>query len=178
MIRSLAIRLGLLIVVASILLTSCAGGQYLRTKAAGSLDISGSYTLILYGCNYTADVENAAILVPEGAPYTFEVYAPNFDYQVQKRVPAREALREAERFVSCHYAFWRSRISKIIDPEGNIAGYEVRPLYREPEFRYPDILDISYPVEGRTVKVMISLKSGIRRPAAESDMPFLFRRRR
>jgi hypothetical protein len=178
MTRTLAIKLGLLIAVASAFLTSCAGGQYLRTKTAGPLDISGSYSVILYGCNYTADVENAAILVPEGAPYTFEVYAPNFDYQVKRRVPARQALREAERFVSCHYAFWRSRISKIIDPEGNIAGYEVRPLYREPEFRYPDILDITYTLKGRTVTAMISLKRGIRRPAAESDMPFLFRHRR
>ncbi len=178
--RNLPYKSGLLLCAVAITcsLTSCAGGQYLKTAATGPSGLTGNYTLILYGCRYSADVENVAILAREDVQYTFNVYAPEFDYKVKKHVPAREALKEAEDFVRCHYAFWRSRLSKIMAPEGNILGYEVRPLYSTLEFGYPDILDINYLVQGTKVTVNISLIRELRRPLFDRDSPFFLRPRR
>ncbi len=165
----------LLLLALVFLLTSCGGGQYLKTAETGLPDAAGKYTLILYGCRYSGDVENVAILAREDVQYTFNVYAPEFDFKVKKHIPAKEALKEAEGFVRCHYAFWRSRLSKIMAPEGNIIGYEVRPLYSTLEFGYPDILDINYIAQDKKVTVTISLKRELRRPLFDRDSPFPFR---
>ncbi len=180
MLRDLLYKSGLPLFAVVIIcsLTSCAGGQYLKTAAARPSDLAGNYTLILYGCRYAADVENVAILAREEVQYTFNVYAPEFDFKVKKYIPAREALKEAEDFVRCHYAFWRSRLSKIITPDGNIIGYELRPLYSTLEFGYPDLLDINYLVQGTKVTVNISLIRELRRPLFDGDSPFFLRPRR
>ncbi len=158
-------------------MSSCAGGQYLKTSAAIPSEVAGNYTLILYGCNYSSDIENAAILVREDTSYSFDVYAPEFDYRVKKHIPAKEALKEAEDFVRCHYAFWRARISSILSPEGDDLGYEVRPLYSTLEFGYPDVLDIDYAIDNTKVTVRISLKRELRRSFIDRDSPFFFRMR-
>jgi hypothetical protein len=141
----------------------------LRTEEAKASEITGTYTLILYGGNYSDDLETIAILDREGDQYNFEPYAPDFDYRIKKGVPAKEALKEAEKFVSFHNSFWRSQISRIIDNKGNIIGYEVRPLYQPFTFGISDILDVYYWLkEGGGVKVLIRLKQSVER----SRLPF------
>ena len=82
----------LLLVLSPFLLGSCSAGKYLRTELASPEEITGTYVLILYGARYSNDIENVAVLVREGGPYRFEVYAPEFDYKVQSNVPYKDAL--------------------------------------------------------------------------------------
>jgi hypothetical protein len=133
--------------------------------------IEGSYSLMLYGGRYSEDVENLAILDKDDDLYTFEIFGREDNYTVQKKVPAKEALDKAQRFVSRHRSFMRSRLSSILDPAGNIIGYELRPLYQMFEFGDPDVLSVYYEITDSTVIVHIWLRKDI-----EHDEPFLFRR--
>jgi hypothetical protein len=141
---------------------SCASDRYLRTERAGPAELAGTYTLFLHGVRYSDDVENVAILDKEGDMYSFEIYAPEYDYSVQKGLPAKEALEEAERHVGHHRDFMRSRLSKIIDKEGNIIGYELRPLYHLDRFGQSDILYIDYMTKDNRVITTIRLKEYLR----------------
>jgi hypothetical protein len=107
---------------------SCSG-KYLRTERVSEGEITGVYTLILYGGNSPNNPNTFAILAKEGTPYSFDVFAPDFDYRRVKGVPAKEALEEAEKFVSFHPDFWKIELSKIVGDKGLTIGYEVRPLY-------------------------------------------------
>lgn len=163
--------------VISLLLTiiSCAPGIYLKTERAKVTEISGMYTLILYGGRYSNDIETIAILDKEDDKYTFEVYAPEFDYKIKQGVPAKEALEEAGKFIRFHHSFWQFRLSRIIDPTGNTIGYELRPLYYPPDFGYTDVLDVLYVIKDSKVIVTISLIPEVRRMLFDDDRPFLLR---
>jgi hypothetical protein len=146
---------------------SCAG-RYLRTESATPREITGTYTLILYGGNYANAVKNVAILARQGTPYTFDIFAPSFDYKVIKNAPAREALEEAEKFLSFHPDFWKIRISEIVGPQGGAIGYEVIPLYYPTAFGYPNIIRTYYRMTGD--KVIVYIRPHFRYPAL--DIPF------
>jgi hypothetical protein len=156
-------------------LCSCAPALYLKTEGAQPAELKGTYTLILYGARYGSDIENIVILAKEGTGYSFEVYAPEFDYRVRKNVPADEALAEAQKFVSFHYAFRRSRLSRILDKEGSPIGYEVRPLYSPLDFGYADVMDITYTLRDRKVTARIRLIRELEKPPFREDAPFPFR---
>ena len=134
----------------------------LRTEPATPSGVSGVFTLILYGANYSDDLETVAILDLEGDGYTFEPFAPQFNYKVRKGIQAQEALKEAEQFVGFHNAFWKYQLSTILNPEGVTIGYEVRPLYQPFVYGFSDILDIYYWLKGDgKVKVVIKLDNVI-----------------
>jgi hypothetical protein len=136
----------------------------LKTEEAKAVDITGFFTLILYGGRFSDDLEAIAILDYEGDQYIFEPYAPEFDYRIKKGVPAKEALEVATKFVSFHNSFWRSQLSKIIDNKGNTIGYEVRPLYWPTTFGLSDVLEVNYWLkEGNKVKVTIRLTPSVER---------------
>lgn len=149
--------LRLAVVLPLLLVTSCASALYLKTATARPEEVTGSYTLILYGARYGNDIENVALLAAEGTGFAFEMYAPEFDYTVRKHVAGDEALQEAEKFVSFHYAFWHSQLSRIVDLQGKTLGYEVRPLYRQIDFGYSDVLDIVYTLSDKKVIVRVDL---------------------
>ncbi|RJQ49938.1 MAG: hypothetical protein C4526_12890 [Nitrospiraceae bacterium] len=152
-------------------LYSCMGGGYLRTDPAASREVSGTYTLLLHGVRYSDDVENVAILDKEGDGYSFEIFAPEYDYTVLKQVPAKEALEKAERHVGSHYAVRKTELSRILDRQGNIVGYELKPLYHPLEFGIPDILYIDYTIKGNKIITKIWVRYD-----REKRKPFLFRR--
>jgi hypothetical protein len=130
----------------------------LRTEEAKPDEIKGTFTLILYGGNYLDDLETIAILDAEGDRYVLEPFVPDFDLRIKKGVPAVEALKEAEAFVNFHPSFWRSQLSRILDKEGKIIGYEVRPLYLPFTFGASDVLDVNYWLKEKgRVKVTIRL---------------------
>jgi len=168
--RTSQARVLLLSFLFSFLLVSCGAGIYLRTEIVPPDEITGStYTLILYGARYSNDIENVALLVGEGGPYRFEVYAPDFDYRVTKNVPYSDALEEAEKLVRHHYAFMQSQLSRIVGPSGDTIGYELRPLYRPVEFGSADVLDINYFLEGGKVVARIRLKHDIEKAFSADD---------
>jgi hypothetical protein len=136
----------------------------LKTLEASPSEIKGTFTLILYGGNYSDDIETFAILDMEGDRYDFDLFAPDFDYRVTKGVPAEKVLSTAEKFVSFHPAFWRTQLSKILDRAGDIVGFELRPLYRPEVFGFSDILEVNYwPKENGKIKVTIRLVSPLER---------------
>lgn len=133
---------------------ACAG-RYLKTESVSSEGIAGDYTLILYGGNYLNDIRTIAFLAKEGTPYTFEIYAPEFEYRAIKGVSAREALEKAEKFDSFHPYFWKTQLSRIMDNSGNTIGYELRPLYDPVAFGNPDVLRVYYKMTDSKVIVYI-----------------------
>ena len=129
----------------------------LETEDAKVEEVIGVFTLILYGARHGNDIETIAILDKEGDQYTFEPYAPEFDYRIKRGVPAQEALAEAEKFVSWHSSFRRAQLGKILDNKGNTIGFEVRPLYFPLTFGVSDILDVDYRIMDSKVIVKIKL---------------------
>ncbi|MFZ3138988.1 MAG: hypothetical protein WA126_16525 [Thermodesulfovibrionales bacterium] len=136
----------------------------LRTESAEVSAMNGSLTLILYGARFLDDIETIVIFDIEGDQYHFEPFAPDFDYKIKRGVQAKEALAEAQKFVSFHNAFWRSQLSRILDPNGNIIGYELRPLYNNLVYGTSDVMDVYYWLkEGGKIKVTIRLVPEIER---------------
>lgn len=137
---------------------STVSGANLTIKGANSSEVQGTFTLILYGGRYFRDVESVAVLDLEGDQYTFEPYAPAFDYREVKGLPAKEALADAESFLRSQYDFWRTQLRKVLDENGKIIGFEVRPLYYPLAFGVTDVLDINYGLKDSKVRVYIRLK--------------------
>ena len=140
---------------------SCTPGIRLNTQSAQDSEVTGTYNVIFYGCNYFNDLETIAFLDREGDPYTFEPYAPDFKYRVKKRVAATEALAEAKNFLSCNGSFKRAQLSSIVAPNGDILGYEVRPLYYSFAYGGEDILYTDYRLKGNKVVIKIWLNPSI-----------------
>jgi hypothetical protein len=162
----------------SVILASCATGNYLRTEESSSIEMKKTYSLILYGGRFSDDMETLAILDKEGDKYEFIVYAASADnYRIKRKVPAKKALEEAEHFVQFHHSFRRSLLSRILDQSGATIGYEVKPLYFPLDVGYSDLIDTYYRIEGKTVIVKIRLSSAAEDRLYERDTPFIFRRR-
>ena len=149
----------LALLVISLNLSACMSiaGNHLKTETAKPSEVTGTYTLLLYGCRYPDDLENVAILDKEGGPYPVEIYAPASRYRIKSGLTADEALREAGQFVKCSVHYQESRMSGISDPAGAIIGYEVRPLYSPIRFGMYDVLNIQYVMREGKIVVYIKL---------------------
>ena len=143
------------------IIKSFSRGRSLKTVPSSVTAINGLFTLILYGGKHSDDIETIAILGKENDRYTFEPFAPEFKYTVKKGVPAKEAVAEAESFISRHNSFWQSKISGIVDERGNILGYELRPLFFPISFGAEDVIDVNYKMEANKVVASISLNPSI-----------------
>jgi hypothetical protein len=140
----------------TIALQSCMTGIQLRTTAADRAAISGTYTLLLYGCHYPDQIDNVAILVDENSRYPVEIYDLDTSFKMKKGVPALQAVTEADEFVRCSFhKVWQTQISRIVDDSGGTMGYEFRPLYTVTEFGTPDVLMISYSLKDGKVRAYI-----------------------
>lgn len=144
------------------MLGSCAGGKQLRTELARDSEMSGSYTLILFGKRDAYDLKTIAFLDKEGDGYELVPYAPEYDYKVIKNLPFTEALNKAQDFVKWHRDYRSSQVRKILDDQGNAVGYEVRPLYDPMVYGISNILIVRYWVqEGGKVKVTINFHHSV-----------------
>ncbi len=138
------------------MLLSCMTGVQLNTTSADQTLISGTYTLLLYGCHYPDQIDNVAILVDENSRYPLEIYDIDTSFKVKKDVPARQAVKEADAFVRCSsHRILQTQIARIPDGSGGTIGYEFRPLYTVPEFGTPDVLMINYSLRGGKVRAYI-----------------------
>jgi hypothetical protein len=144
-------------------LVSCATGPMLSTRPADTKDLAGSFTLVLYGCNYMNDLETVAVLDAEGDEYTFQPYAPDFQYRLWKGVPAQKAVEAAEEFVRCNPSFSRVQVSSIVDTGGKAIGYEIRPLYLPFAYGLSDVIDVLYWLRGNKVFFSVKLLPPIER---------------
>ena len=161
---------GTALTVLVLALTACAPGTQLLTSEAQPAAVTGTYTLLLYGCHYPDDVKDVAILLDERSTQPFEIYDIKTSYKVKKGVPAKEALSEAEAFIRCssrrvNYTGLRS----IPDGAGGILGYEVRPLYFPTEFGFPDIMLINYVMlKDGMIRAYIKLNPDVEKQLAAS----------
>ena len=161
--------LGSMAIFAAFVLQSCAPGKAVRTDAAVSGDVQGTYSLILYGNNYSDDLETAAFLDKEGDSYTLEPYAPDFTFKVRKGLTADRALREANEFIRSHAEFHQEKLRSIRDEKGELIGYELRPLYLPMTFGTDDVLDIDYWRKENRVFVLIKLKPSLEKKKLDVD---------
>lgn len=130
----------------------------LNTVSASKTTLDGLFTLILHGGRHANDLETLAILVKENGIYSFELFAPEFKYEIRKGIQAKDALAQAEAFIGRHGSFHQSKFSGIVDERGNILGYELRPLYLPVAFGTEDVVDVNYKLEADKVVVTIKLK--------------------
>jgi len=145
-----------------------AASKQLMTESAGQAAITGTYTVLLYGCRYQDDIENAVILVSEESRYPVEIYAPDTRYKVKKGLDAQKALAEANAFVKCGvHTVWQTQMRRIRDDNGGTIGYEVRPLYFPYDVGAADVLLISYALKDGKVMAYIRLT-----PAMENRLNF------
>jgi hypothetical protein len=145
----------------ALLSASCAPGMHLDTRNAMESDVKGNYRVIFFGCNFFNDLETIVLLQKEDSRYTFEPYAPDFQYSVTKDIPAHDALASAEKFVKCNASFHRAELSSILAPDGTVLGYEVRPLYLPLTYGLEDVLDTNYFIKGDKVVATIRLVPAI-----------------
>ena len=150
---------GTILVILVTILTACVPRTQLLTAGAQPADVTGTYTLLLYGCHYADDVKNIAILVDEANKSPFEIYDISTSYKIKKGVPAQEALSEANAFVRCSitHHVTQTELRRIPDGNGNTLGYEMRPLYFPLEFGFPDIFLISYSSKDGMIRAYIRL---------------------
>ncbi|MBF0506673.1 MAG: hypothetical protein HQL09_07545 [Nitrospirae bacterium] len=132
--------------------TSCATYQDVRTENASETEVTGTYSLVLYGGTGAQHLEAVAILSKEDAPYTIVPYAPDFEYRIIKHMPAAEALARAYVFIRLHPDVMRTQFTKIVDSSsGALLGYDIRPLYRASSEGYDDVFYIDYWKKGDKV---------------------------
>ncbi len=148
----------IVILLGVVCISSCAGPRYLTTVRARPEEMAGTYDLFLYGHRYSDDFKNIAFLIPQGGRYVFELYAAEFDYNLKKGIPADAAFREAEGFVKFHSSFQRSQLSKVLDYEGRVVGYELRPIYSVLDFSYGDVLEVHYIIKDGKVIASVDVK--------------------
>ena len=160
----------------AIALAGCMAGKRLATPAAEPATITGSYTLLLYGCHYPEDIKNVVILLSEGGKYPFEIYDLDTSYKVKKDVPAQLALSEADAFLQCtSHRVKETGVRRITDDAGGTIGYEVRPLYIPYEFGISDVLLTSYFLRHNgTVRAYIRLDPDVEKllePSGSRESP-------
>jgi hypothetical protein len=160
-----------IVVLFTLILIFCSysQGASLSTFEVDKVDTGKSYTLILYGGRHYNDLETIAIFDIEGDGYTFEPFAPNFDYLLKKGLSSEEAMINARAFVSGHFAFRRALLSKILNKEGAVIGYELRPIYYPLLLGESDPIDVDYWQKNGKIKVTISLKPSMDRRLFDLD---------
>jgi hypothetical protein len=130
----------------------------LKTDIADPAEVKGFFSVILFGGAHHDDLETVAFLDNEDDQYILEPFAPDFDFVIKKGLSAEEALKVAGKFVSFHPSFWKTQLTKIISPGGDIVGFELRPLYIPFVYGTSDVLDIYYwPKKEGKIKVTITL---------------------
>jgi hypothetical protein len=144
------------LVILAAVIPACVPGKQLLAKGALPEEVTGSYTLMLYGCHYPSQADNVAFLVKEDGKYPFEIFDIDRSYKVKKGVPAQEALAEANSFVRCTtHIIWMTELRRIPDDVGGTVGFEVRALYSPMEFGINDVMRISYSLKNGKVTAYI-----------------------
>ena len=159
--RPVSVFLG--VVLTCFLCCACAYNQsYIQTKGAEQAEITGNYTVFLYGAHHYNDIATVAILAPTDGPYKFSIFATDWAYRTVKGVAGKDAVAMADKFVSWHPSYVRTQTSKILAPSGEVIGYEIRPLYMLTTFGKEDVMHVDYlPKENNRIEVHIHLDNDV-----------------
>ncbi|HSW64177.1 MAG TPA: hypothetical protein VLH56_12850 [Dissulfurispiraceae bacterium] len=172
-------RHAVLLLIIVFLTASC--GMHFSSAQPGVSpgEISGTWSVIVYGGRHANDLETIGFFDREDDDYSIVINAPEFDYKITRSLATPDALTYAREAVGFHRSFQSMHVSRIVAPDGYLVGYELRPLYPPFEFGYQDVLDVSYAWRGKTLVVSVRLKPQVRRQLDGDDprnRPFLFRR--
>lgn len=150
---------------ALVLLLACSAGSLrLSTGPARPADMAGTYRLYLYGCRSSADIENMALLVNESSPHRFRLFTLDTAYRVRHGLSGANALDEADRFIRCSiYDTGASVLRTVLDPDGNVAAFELKPLYLWSEMGKDEVLQTDYFLRNGTITVYITLDPQVER---------------
>jgi len=107
------------------LVASIAAGD-LKAALADESKVQGICTLILYACSSGCDVGNAAIFKKEGDGPSFDIAATSDQSEVKTGLAGNEVLAQAKKFVGCNLDDATAQLSKIMDIDGAILGFEVK----------------------------------------------------
>lgn len=159
-------RLFAVVILSTILfaVSACSGGKYLRAVPIHSFEeITGNFTVILFGTAEYDGLETVAFLDREGDSYEVVPHAPDFQYSASMNNRGKEAFEKALHFISSHHAYNTYQIRRILDRDMNrTIGYEVRPLYLPFVYGYADVLYVDYWFTGDgSVSVSIKLKRSV-----------------
>jgi hypothetical protein len=148
-------------IILAFTVSSCALSRFTHLRTESIRDeqtITGSYDLILYGNRYGNDLETVAVLDIADDEYTFEPYAPSYDYRISKDIESDKAISEALSFVSKHTAF-RTALIKRITLDGETLGYEVKPLYLRHRYGQASIKRVYYTLKDKKVFMYVRVKN-------------------
>ncbi|MCX8027368.1 MAG: hypothetical protein N3A62_05885 [Thermodesulfovibrionales bacterium] len=152
-----------LLVLFLFFLTTSAGAINLDTVEVKETEIQGMFDIILYGARHGDDLETVALLVPLNSEYQVKMYAPDFDYRIDRAKDAKTATNIAKQFTSWHHSFMRHIYLKIVAPDGKAVAYEVRPLYLPFVYGRADVLDNTYRLKEKTVFISVKLLPSVER---------------
>lgn len=116
-----------------LILFSCSTkGALLKTRLETDTEVSkATYFVILYGRETNQDVETVAVLDPDNDE--FQLVAPHSrnNQTIYKNAGAEEAYKIATDFLGGLIISDRIEKRSILGPEGQVIGYELRPLFNE-----------------------------------------------
>jgi hypothetical protein len=165
--RSLCVVL--IVIAINLFCHETVAAQGLRLEKAYENEINGSFKVLLYGSRHGNDLETIAFLDPLEDGFELELYTPDFNYRVENKMDAKEAIKIAKTFVGWHSSFKSYSIGKLISTDGRVLGYEVRPLYMPIDYGMSDIFDNSYWLRGNKVVIRIRLHESLERRLYDID---------
>ncbi len=143
-------------------------GTYATLRSVSPDEIHGRFDLIIYGGRYLDDIETVAILDNHDDRYIFRVFAPLYDFKVEKGMDKESAIKRAEGFLRSQRGVFNIKVSSI-SVNGTIAGYELIPLYDPFMYGTQDVLDTEYLIRDDEILVRIRLKPLVERMLSDGN---------
>ncbi|MDA8165376.1 MAG: hypothetical protein M0017_10155 [Desulfobacteraceae bacterium] len=110
-------------------IAGCIPGPSLRLARTAPPENGGLYSLILYGGVGHDDFETLAVMDREGDPYRIVSWTGDIGVEEREHLTAAEAFREAKAFLGNQNTFRSVETLAITGPDGQVIGYELRPLF-------------------------------------------------
>lgn len=155
-----------------LMLNGCMPGMQLRSELADPKALNGTFDVMLYGCRYPDDIENAAFLVPTGSTTPLELFVSDTSYKLKKDLDANKAFAEADAFVRCGvHTVQETRFHRVLDASGTVVGYDVLPRYLPYDVGGSDPLLVTYTHSAGKVRVYIRLRPEVERQLMLFDIP-------
>jgi hypothetical protein len=144
----MSVRKLVFITAAVLVLFSCAGTIDLATEyVSREEDVPGLFTVLFSGRHYFEEVDAVVILDLEGDEYRFVTSTRDMDYEILKSLSYPEAFYESGPFFRLHEAFsGKTRLYRIMSPDGRTVGYELRPIYFPAYLGVADLVKTRYRV--------------------------------
>ena len=162
-------RLALALWLMALLLSACSGTSALMLKTEQIKDLPkddrSRYTLMYYFGINRYDPRRLIVLDLEDDPYTMHYQLKDYEYEILQGVDVFDAHREAVTFFRSESKITTLNYYKILDPEGKLAGYEIRPLFDKEFLGKADIMDVKYYLLDKKtgkVEVGVEVQSGLK----------------